>query len=449
MALYEKKYKSRDSKLITRQVKPIYRMERGLYSFDEVTALIDGEGYIPVATASELNGLRNAVSQTMGAGTAWEGTYTTGLDKKYIQVDDVVVGSYNRALLDFNGTYDGNNLSLLDMVINTALDNNGFIGAGLSFAYTARNIRIINATNTSNANQSAIFGRIANDGCVVDNVHLIGCSVTSTGPASALFAETLKGNISNIHISKSISNKSFVLFGSTGAGTVNLNNITFENCTIDSSYSTIGLMGGDFISGNAENISAINCNVKTTEANSINSSVLFGIIRGAAIVRKAKVIDSTFEGTSANLHFGGIVGLNDGTVINSHCNNVTVTATGGSGVGLISGLNRGGSGRIGKTENCYAYGDVFGSSNLGAICGGLSSGGSVVNSYYDLDVSNQSDTGKGLPRTTPQMQQGTADSFILPAGGVDGTSDPANAMYTAWDGTIWKFTPLNAYPTLR
>ena len=56
------------------------------YSTRGYNYLINRKGYIPIATADELDALRNATAQTFGAGSKWEGTYTSGLDKSYILV---------------------------------------------------------------------------------------------------------------------------------------------------------------------------------------------------------------------------------------------------------------------------------------------------------------------------------------------------------------------------
>src|SRR6056297_168270 len=107
-----KKILSRDGNFLTRGNKALARKEtRGLYTPAQITFMIEFEGYVPVASASELDALRNAGSRTMGAGTQWKGSYTTGMDKKYVQVRDVDLGAYNwTTLQQFIGVYDGNEL---------------------------------------------------------------------------------------------------------------------------------------------------------------------------------------------------------------------------------------------------------------------------------------------------------------------------------------------------
>ena len=88
--------------------------------------------------------------------------------------------------------------------------------------------------------------------------------------------------------------------------------------------------------------------------------------------------------------------------------------------------------------NCYSAGLVVGA-GLSEPVGGLvghTYDGVVTNSYYDSDVSGQSDTGKGEPRTTAEM-----------------THPSASNTYVSWDfATIWKhdtdYTINAGYPYL-
>lgn len=59
-----------------------------VYTSEEITAKI-ALGYIPISTANELNNIRNNTSNIFGSNTEWESTYIGGLDKNYIQVDNI------------------------------------------------------------------------------------------------------------------------------------------------------------------------------------------------------------------------------------------------------------------------------------------------------------------------------------------------------------------------
>ena len=104
------------------------------YSDEEIEDL-KNKGFIPIATAEELNNVRinDNKERTYGKGTKWEEKYIGGLDKKYVQVANIdlseaeegwdPIGTFDESmspwsaprattkseLLGFTGTYDGGN----------------------------------------------------------------------------------------------------------------------------------------------------------------------------------------------------------------------------------------------------------------------------------------------------------------------------------------------------
>ena len=453
-------------------------MKTGLYSFDEVTNLIVNENYIPVATAAELDALRNAVSQTMGAGTAWEGTYTTGLDKKYVQVGDINLSSYpswDMLVFGTNGGYDGNRLLMIGFVgeylisTNPSFPHRGFFTVGTSTSFL-KNV-------VFSAELPAIGTTVIYSGFCMQNVGIIdNCSVnvnientvSSVNPTGG-FCATNEGEIKNSEFTGTVKRNGEVsCFGrneSTGIidnchsdatveGVENVGGFCSRNrgtITNSSSTGTVihsGEIGGGFVGTHTDATALIEyCNSSasvqcTRTTGNAQCGGFVGRPQAGSIIRKSY---ATGNVNSNRPYAGGFCSLtNTDSGVIENCYATGDVYANGTNAGGFTGLVRS------NITNCYSTGAVTSSSatNIGGFAGQFTAG-AITNCYYDTNTSGRSDTGKGLPRTTPQMQQGTADSFILPAGGVDGTSDPANAMYTAWDGTIWKFTPLNAYPTLR
>lgn len=98
------------------------------YTDEEITEMIQAQGYIPIASATELNNIRYSAENTFGVGTIWEGTYTAGIDKKYIQVENVDLSIYATGIgwipiggvteAPFEGNYDGNSNSIKNLYIN-------------------------------------------------------------------------------------------------------------------------------------------------------------------------------------------------------------------------------------------------------------------------------------------------------------------------------------------
>lgn len=103
---------------------------------------------------------------------------------------------------------------------------------------------------------------------------------------------------------------------------------------------------------------------------------------------------------------GGLVGENKGSITKSYA---TGRVAGSElyeyhkGIGGLAGSN----GWI--VDECYATGAVSGRNYLGGLVGynlpGTINPGTVIDSFYDSASSGQSDTGKGIPKTTEEMKQ--------------------------------------------
>jgi|GEM_PF-3384835 len=98
----------------------------GPITVDPVTAKIR-EGWIPVANKQELKQIEIASENTFGAGTKWEGTYTGGMDKKYMLVADIDLAGDNFVPIGY------------DEAADTA---SGFTGALSGEGYVIKNLTI-------------------------------------------------------------------------------------------------------------------------------------------------------------------------------------------------------------------------------------------------------------------------------------------------------------------
>ncbi len=211
------------------------------------------------------------------------------------------------------------------------------------------------------------------------------------GTADARFSGTYNGNgktISSLKISEGPRYSGlFAYVDNSGI----LTNIRLENAQISSSgteYHAGSLVGQNF--GNV------------TACNTINPSV-------------------SINGTYAT--GGGLVGYNAGSVSNSYSTVGSVTGSGDSRVGGLVGRN----GNTKTVRYCYSTTSVN-----GPVRGGLIGWqeGSVTNSYYDQNTSGQSDSNKGVPKTTTEMKQ--------------------LETFTDWDfADVWKLHEDNSYPKLQ
>ena len=84
-------------------------------------------------------------------------------------------------------------------------------------------------------------------------------------------------------------------------------------------------------------------------------------------------------------------------------------------------------------DNCYSIGEVSGTSDyIGGLMGDKYAYTDITDSYYDSETSGQSDTGKGVPKSTAEMKQ--------------------KSTYEGWDfDTIWDIDGVtnDGYPFLR
>jgi hypothetical protein len=151
---------------------------------------------------------------------------------------------------------------------------------------------------------------------------------------------------------------------------------------------------------------------------------LFSYISSAEIKNIGVEIDNGKGGVIGNSSVGGLVGsIGSGTISNSYATG-SVTGTGGYVGGLV------GSNSYGTISSSYATGSVTGNDMVGGLVG-VGSGGIISYSYYDKETSGQTDTGKGIGKSTAEMKtQGT---------------------YEGWDFEgIWETNPVrnSGYPSL-
>lgn len=129
---------------------------------------------------------------------------------------------------------------------------------------------------------------------------------------------------------------------------------------------------------------------------------------------------------------GGIIGRAASTpIINSYW---IGSVTGGSEVGGLIGL---GALSTGVPRFSYSVGVVSGSSLVGGAMGVVA--GTVIESYYNIDVATQTDNDtRGIPKTTLELK-----CPVVP-------NDPCatNPIYSTWDTGIWDFRTSSEYPKL-
>ncbi len=138
----------------------------GIYTEEEIDNLINNEGYIPVATADELNNIRKSGAQTFGAGSRWEESYSSGMDGKYIQVGSINLSSISNfepigvGGSRFTGVYDGGGYDIIGLKINKP--DRDYVGMfGYTFGAEFLNISMVNSRVIGHQGVGSVVGRMA------------------------------------------------------------------------------------------------------------------------------------------------------------------------------------------------------------------------------------------------------------------------------------------------
>lgn len=191
-----------------------------------------------------------------------------------------------------------------------------------------------------------------------------GAGFEPIGRLSTPFTGTLDGNgysIDGLVISRPLENEVALFAAATG----NIKNVE-----------VIGTITGN---GNVACICAI-------ASGSISFCVSGGTVTGTQNV----------GGAIGTTYFAG----GDAPDINNSWADVAVIGS-GMNVGGFVGIDIGN-----YTSNCYSIGSVTNSGSYASTTGGFCGyGGPLVSCYYDSETSGQSDTGKGVPKTTAEMKQ--------------------------------------------
>ncbi len=132
---------------------------------------------------------------------------------------------------------------------------------------------------------------------------------------------------------------------------------------------------------------------------------------------------------SGDGYIGGLCGANEmGNIKNCYALG-SVTAR--ERVGGLCGLNRG------AIESCYSANLVVGSYYVGGLCG-ENYNGSVLNSFWDTQVSERTTSAGGTGKTTVQMQTGSTFADA----GWDFVNEETNGLMDLW------YMPQGGYPML-
>jgi len=200
------------------------------------------------------------------------------------------------------------------------------------------------------------------------------------------------------------------LFGYINGATIQ--DLAVENATIVSGAGDIGVLCGYNDSGNVaqcHSTGTVNssgragglCGVNAGVISNCYSSVnVFGDtgVGGFCAQNRDGSIDNCYSAGSVNgtRNVGGFIGVNISSV--NDCYSMGLVE-GTINVGGFNGLNNTG----GSINNCYSTGSVIGDSYVGGLCG-LENGGTISDSFWDVQTSGRTGDSGGIGKTTAEMQ---------------------------------------------
>ena len=204
-------------------------------------------------------------------------------------------------------------------------------------------------------------------------------------------------------------------------GTFDGQNHTINGLYINRTGDTIGLFGYVGSGGLISNVGLVDADITGGESVGGLAGRNEGLVTRSYVSGSVEGIDGWYNGVlvGRNQHdgeiiasyssgvvvgssgLGGICGINHGLILNSY-STADVIGT-GNNIGGLVGEQRG------DVINCYSTGEVMSEgTSVGGLIGRFASG-TIENSFWDTDTSNQSGSAGGTPKTTAEMM--VVDTF--------------------------------------
>jgi filamentous hemagglutinin family protein len=342
--------------------------------------------------------------------------------------------------------------------------SSGFSGAFQGLGNTISNLTV----NLPSTFSVGLFGYVS--GGAIQNVGLLGGSVTGSSDAGGLIGYNNNGTVTNSYATAKVDGANEFSFAggligynigtssyggtvidayATGAvsagessyvgGLIGYNN----NGALTNVHASGAVTGYSLVAGSSSAGGLVGANQFGAVTNAYATGAVFGNSGVGGLIgynNQGTVKNAYATGTvSGLLDVGGLVGENAGTVTVSYA---TGAATGGSGSAQVGGLIGYNTGSV--TES-YASGTVSGDSAVGGLIGangGSAGGGTVTAAYATGAVSGQAEVG-GLVgynngAITQSYATGTVSGGASPyeVGGLVGLNDTSGSVSSSyWDTT--------------
>jgi hypothetical protein len=266
-----------------------------------------------------------------------------------------------------------------------------------------------------------LFGRLES-GAEVGDLGIVDVNITSTSKAGSLVGENSGGSIINCYSSGNVSGYECIggLVGYNGGSITTSNSTcTVSGLSVDSWWGKLAGIGG-LVGYNSGSI-AMSCSTGSVRG----SEGVGGMVgeNGGSITASCSY--SKVQGEVAT---GGLVGRHSsGEIVDCYAEGEVI---GEWYVGGLVGSNGSGimSSRTGAIHNCYAVTDVIQGRDVGGLLG-CDWGGTIINSFWDIETSGQLTSIGGTGKTTAEMQ--TANTFL--EAGWDFVDETENGTEDIWE----------------
>jgi len=259
-------------------------------------------------------------------------------------------------------------------------DNNGFTGTFDGNNKTISNLFI----DRCGSNYVGLFRSIAS-GTEIFNLGLVDVNVNGSTGVGGLAGSNM-GCISNSYATGTV-------IGDSGwvGGLVGINSGYVFNCYFTGSVTAGNVYAGGLAGSNYNSISDSYATGRVTGTKDVGGFVGFN---------KGSISNCYATGSvTGDWYVGGLAGSNYNSISDSYATGTVIVGDSGCWVGGLVGYNY-----YGSISNCYATGSVTGDWYVGGLVGSNAGEGSVSSSFYDRETSGRSDTGKGTPKYTHEMQ---------------------------------------------
>jgi hypothetical protein len=355
----------------------------------------------------------------------------------------------------FTGSFDGRGHKIYNLYINTARNYVGLFGY-VGKKGILKNVGLENVEISSKGGYDVgyyVGGLIGHNNGTVSNCYSTG-SVNGKGGVGGLIGWNV-GTVSNCYSTGSVNGTTLVggLVGfnhngivsncySTGSveGYYHVGGLVGDNLGIVSNcYSTGSVEGYYHVGGLVGDNLGIVSNCYST--GSVNGTVDVGGLVGDNYRGEVSNCYSTGS-VKGKEYVGGLIGHNNGTVSNCYS---TGSVNGEAWIGGLVGVNY----YNGTVSNCYSTGFVNGAYSVGGLIGW--NGGTVSNSFWDIQTSGLTISAGGTGKTTEQMKNVRTYTDVIWSKGLDSPWDFVGNPYDdKGNEDIWDIKPNinNGYPYL-